>query len=393
MVLINAPMNDPGGFKKGLTQPPQGTRLFRKGTYITAKPSESNLGTSIKSPLLDSNDTRQLFPATKKKDYPVLLIEGYQSVREGIQKLIEQFGYSIKATEGLTDALKSAEGQRPSVIVIDAQTISTYVSTYVSTYDTNEGNYPVGPLREAMEKLRAAAPDAKILCMAIAFESGIGEQIRKTGADKVVEKIAFVRDLPHSIDDVMPVRFEPAEKKEMPETAVETITEPQQKKEVKTARVLVVDDNEAIRELLPDALEDPGAYKEEKESCLDLNIKVETGEDGVLGLARYTEAFESGNPYDLVISDNNMPNMSGAEMVRKIKGMNPDAKVVFMTAYDEDEELAPLRKVKPDAILGKPYDNAQLVALVFGILAGQNVSARPENLLAPAGNGITQSLQ
>lgn len=46
------------------------------------------------------------------------------------------------------------------------------------------------------------------------------------------------------------------------------------------------------------------------------------------------EIFRRKHP-DLVITDIRMPQMDGIEMLREIRGLNPDTPVVIMTAYSE----------------------------------------------------------
>ena len=66
-------------------------------------------------------------------------------------------------------------------------------------------------------------------------------------------------------------------------------------------RILLVDDHQLAREALKLLLESQGYV-------------VEEAEDGESGLAR----IEEGQPFDLVISDNQMPVMTGIEMVQRL---------------------------------------------------------------------------
>ena len=84
-------------------------------------------------------------------------------------------------------------------------------------------------------------------------------------------------------------------------------------------KVLIVDDNEVVREGI-DALLSPHN-----------DIKV-IGK-AVDGLDAVTKA-ESLEP-DVILMDAHMPRASGAEATRKIKEKQPDVKIIFLTVYGE----------------------------------------------------------
>jgi two-component system response regulator MprA len=73
------------------------------------------------------------------------------------------------------------------------------------------------------------------------------------------------------------------------------------------ARILVVDDEPAVRQLLVRALQGDG-------------YEVVAVNDGEAGL---TAAKTAGKPYDLVITNNCMPRMSGAELVAHLQALYP----------------------------------------------------------------------
>ena len=89
-------------------------------------------------------------------------------------------------------------------------------------------------------------------------------------------------------------------------------------------RVLVVEDEEYLRDLYQEVLLDEGYY-------------VETAKDGNEGLVK----IKAGG-WDLVILDIILPGMDGIEIMRVVKS-NPPAvpnkKVVFLTNLDKDKEM------------------------------------------------------
>jgi two-component system response regulator (stage 0 sporulation protein F) len=82
-------------------------------------------------------------------------------------------------------------------------------------------------------------------------------------------------------------------------------------------KILLVDDEEGTQFLYREVLEEDGY---EVHSAL-------TGEDAL-------QKLKIVSP-DLVILDINMPGMSGIEVLRKIKGKNPNMPVIFNTGYHE----------------------------------------------------------
>lgn len=83
------------------------------------------------------------------------------------------------------------------------------------------------------------------------------------------------------------------------------------------AKILIIDDDSAIRMMLADWLSE--------------KYETATAEDGYKGL----EALAQG-PFDLVISDINMPGINGFETVRRIKSEFPGVKTALITDYDVD---------------------------------------------------------
>jgi len=88
--------------------------------------------------------------------------------------------------------------------------------------------------------------------------------------------------------------------------------------------------------------------------------QVKTAEDGQQGLHDFRYALGSPFPFDAVISDWNMPHMNGFEMVSEILDLDPNVKIVMMSAdySNQPPERADGRKIKmfqkpfhPDAML------------------------------------------
>lgn len=119
-----------------------------------------------------------------------------------------------------------------------------------------------------------------------------------------------------------------------------------------TAVLLVVDDDPHSRDLEQVILE-PAGYQV---------IRVSSGPAAIALL-------ETGRPLDLLIADLSMPEMDGAEMVRRIRTTRPDLKVLYVTGYiDMLMDVRPL--AKHEAFLEKPFTSESLREAVSLLLYG-----------------------
>jgi CheY-like chemotaxis protein len=62
----------------------------------------------------------------------------------------------------------------------------------------------------------------------------------------------------------------------------------------------------------------------------------------------------------LILSDINMPGMSGLELLPKAKALRPDVPVIMITAYGDTETKRKAQEGGADALLPKPIDFAML---------------------------------
>ena len=118
------------------------------------------------------------------------------------------------------------------------------------------------------------------------------------------------------------------------------------------ARILVVDDDNDVLELLRDALEPMG-------------YEVTTSPDGADGLARWRAA-----PFDLLITDLLVPKLDGIRLAEEIRKQAPGAKILVLTAVARSLE-AELRAAPIDDWIGKPVSVARLKSRVRELLGGE----------------------
>jgi two-component system response regulator PilR (NtrC family) len=108
------------------------------------------------------------------------------------------------------------------------------------------------------------------------------------------------------------------------------------------ARVLVVDDEASIREMLRIVLRRDG-------------YDVEVAEDG----RRALEALRT-RPVDLLLSDIRMPDMSGVDVLRAARDLNHDLVALMMTAYASTETAVEAMRLGAVDYLTKPFNIEEL---------------------------------
>jgi len=102
---------------------------------------------------------------------------------------------------------------------------------------------------------------------------------------------------------------------------------------------------------------------------LEMNgFKVETASDGVLALNR----LKGGLKPDLIITDVNMPNMGGLELIKNVKGI-PALRftpILTLTTESESEKRDEAKKLGATGWLVKPVSGPDLIKIVRQLLPG-----------------------
>ena len=147
----------------------------------------------------------------------------------------------------------------------------------------------------------------------------------------------------------------PASKKRAPERREAAV----QPAPVTRVRILVMDDEEIIRDLL-------------HEELTDIGYEVELTEDGADAIERYARARDSGQPFAALIMDLTIPGgMGGQEAIGKLLEIDPEAKVVVSSGYSTDPIMADFKEYGFSAVAAKPYSTEELEETLRGILKGK----------------------
>jgi len=127
------------------------------------------------------------------------------------------------------------------------------------------------------------------------------------------------------------------------ETAVKEVTPI---KESRQARILVIDDEDSVRDILSRMLKTKGHQV----------VVASNGEEGI-------EQFRS-QPFDLVFTDLGMPKISGWEVGKTIKGINPKIPIAMITGWGMELDREKMSESGIDLIVSKPFNFDQVIHLV-----------------------------
>jgi DNA-binding NtrC family response regulator len=109
-------------------------------------------------------------------------------------------------------------------------------------------------------------------------------------------------------------------------------------------KILVVDDEAPIRDVIRKGLLQMGGYN------------VEVAQNGLEAIEKIEK-----DVFDLVLTDLKMPEMNGLELLKTIKGIRPEVMVILMTAYGSIETAVEAMKIGANDYITKPIDLNELL--------------------------------
>jgi len=115
-------------------------------------------------------------------------------------------------------------------------------------------------------------------------------------------------------------------------------------------RILVVEDDDSLRELSTDALIRSG-------------YEVDAAADGAAAWDKLQH-----NRYDLMVTDNNMPKISGLELLKHLRAVRMELPVIMATGALPQEEFDRYPSLRPAATLLKPFTIEEMLQTVKKVL-------------------------
>jgi two-component system, cell cycle sensor histidine kinase and response regulator CckA len=122
------------------------------------------------------------------------------------------------------------------------------------------------------------------------------------------------------------------------------------------ARILIMDDEEIIQDVLSNMLE-------------FLGYEAAVSADGVQAVDMYRKAMEASNPFSAVIMDLTIHGgVGGKEAVKDLLAVDPAAKVIVSSGYSTDPAVTNFQEYGFKAVISKPFKIEDLSAVLKKVL-------------------------
>ena len=108
--------------------------------------------------------------------------------------------------------------------------------------------------------------------------------------------------------------------------------------------------------------DDKGIVRFVKKGLIENSYSVDVHFDGEAGL--YSAVHKS---YDLIILDIMLPKMEGTEILKRLRGMNVQTPVIFLTARDTERDIVQGLNLGADDYIVKPFSFSELLARIRAI--------------------------
>ena len=132
-----------------------------------------------------------------------------------------------------------------------------------------------------------------------------------------------------------------------------------EKIETGSGRILIMDDQEMIRDAAGEILK-------------NLGYEVETCIDGAEAVELFRQAKESGHPFDAVIMDLTVPGgMGGMEAMEKLIELDPEVRAIVSSGYSNDPVMSNFREYGFREVIVKPYKISEVSKKLRRVLSVQ----------------------
>jgi DNA-binding NtrC family response regulator len=244
----------------------------------------------------------------------ILVVDDNPVVTEALEDILKRKGYEeVTAVNSGQEALQLLKKEKPGLILLDIM-------------------MPRMNGVETLQEIRKIAPDLGLIMMTGLGSTELEYEARKIGVTDFLHKELGLEIFLKTVGKVL------GEKEKKPE----------KKKEL---RILVVDDDPSVRDLLDDFLTKKG-------------YKISLASNGEEGLSK----TKSEKPH-LVLVDINMPGMDGLEVLKKIKEDDPSITVIMITGTQEMETARKCLEMGAYDYITKPFNLEYLETSVFSKLA------------------------
>jgi DNA-binding response OmpR family regulator len=123
-------------------------------------------------------------------------------------------------------------------------------------------------------------------------------------------------------------------------------------KYTKGLSILFVEDHDDLRENTTEILQ-------------NFFYRVASAENGEKALKIYEQHYKSNQPFDIVLTDIQMPKMDGVTLTQKIYDLHPEQSIIVLSAHDEAKYLLPLINMGISHFIKKPIDYQELINVLL----------------------------
>jgi len=128
-----------------------------------------------------------------------------------------------------------------------------------------------------------------------------------------------------------------------------------------------------------------------EEILIDLFKEVVTFSNGEDAYQSYLERFEE-NPYDLIITDIQMPQMDGVTLTKKVKKVYPEQQIIVLSAYTDKEYLLDLINTGISHFVTKPFEYDEFLQTLkyvsYKVKTHQKSHTNQDKNILLLGNGL-----
>jgi len=241
----------------------------------------------------------------------LLVVDDEKGLCEDLRDFFKPLGYSVFIATNGEDALSIVNKESPELVLLDI-------------------NMPGMDGLEVLRRIKNVLPKTKVIMITISDDADTRQKAQSLGADEFVKK-------PFTMDY-------------LEDTVILKVNELTRNKE--PARILIVDDEEGIRDSLR-------KFIEQRFEC---GISEATNGKEALDLLRKESL-------DLVLLDIKMPGISGIDVVKEAKKIKPKPYIWIITSFDSEEVAHKAIKEGADDYIPKPFSLRVLDSKIRNFLA------------------------
>jgi DNA-binding response OmpR family regulator len=286
----------------------------------------------------------------------ILVVEDNRYIRQSNAMVLHNAGYHVDTAEDGASGWSALKASRYDVLITDNTMPRVTGLELIKKVRSEEMSLSVilasgtAPTEE-LEQHPWLQLDAVLIkpYTAEAILDSVKEVLREADKSQMVWNL----DLK---DDKIPPAGEPA-------------TVPSQSRKRPTHRILVVEDEPDMRRLSAEVLQNSG-------------YEVDTAADGKAGWEALHATRHSPESYALLITDHDMPGLSGLALIKKVRAARMALPVIIATGTLPTEDLMNRYPwLQPVATLVKPYSVQQLLGTVEAVL--RTTDGVPAQILPP----------